>query len=319
MGKIKRIGSIILPLAVSAALLVFLFLKMKVDVRAVFDLALRANKSLLVLGLILTYVANAICYFRWKMLLNGAEVYPSGRKLLTSYCGGIFFNVCPLSTFGGDFVRGFDLAQSTEKKHEVVASIIVDRLSGYTGMMIVALFGVMLGFKIIGDSRVMLGIGGLIGFLGLILVLIFNDGIYTRFAATLGSFGGRISRAIKRVHEEVYFFRGKKRLLLKNLFLSVLIQLLGPLSSYMVALALGINVNPAYFLVFLPIVTAISALPISMAGLGIRDWIVALFLARIGITQNASVALSQISFYYVIIVAITAGVSYVLAVHRRRL
>lgn len=317
METIKRIGSFFLRIGVSAALLVFLF--SKIDGHNVLEAAGHADKLFLALSFVLALLINVICYFRWKMLLNGVGVYPSPRKLISSFCGGVFFNMFLPSTVGGDFVRSIDLSQRTQKAHEVVATVIVDRLSGYAGMMIVALAGILCGLRVIDDHRVMFGIGGLAVGLALILVVLFHDGIYTRVNARLGATGaGRIRKALQGVHEQVYFFRGAKKLMLKNIFLSVLIQLLAPVSSYLIILAMGLKVSLAYLLVILPVISAITVLPITTGGLGLRDMLTVLFLARVGIARNAAFAMSLIGFSFLVVIAVTGGLIYVLTLHPRR-
>jgi glycosyltransferase 2 family protein len=317
MGKIKKVGSIILRVGVSLVLLAFLF--SKIDARHVLQAAGRANKPLLFLSFCLLAFVNVICYYRWKMLLSGVGVHPPAKRLLSSFSGGIFFNTFLPSTIGGDFVRSLDLAKGTQKGHEVVATVIMDRLSGYAGMMIVSLLGVIFGIRIIGDNRLMIGIGGLTLALGVILTLLFNDAVYTRVNAMLGSSGaGRIRRTLQRIHEQVYFFRGAKKLLLKNLFLSVCIQLIAPVSAYVIIIAMGLKVDLTYLLCILPVVSTITLLPITTGGLGLRDALNVFFLAKVGIAQNAAFAMSLIGFSFQCIIAVVCGIIYVLTVHSRR-
>jgi glycosyltransferase 2 family protein len=261
---------------------------------------------------------NVICY-RWKRLLNAVDVHPSPKRLISSYSGGIFFNMFLPSTIGGDFVRSIDLAQRTQKAHEVVATVIMDRLSGYTGMMIVGLTGILCGIRIIGDNKLMLMIGGLTVGLAVILVLLFNDGIYTRMNAILGASGaGRIRKALQGIHEQVYFFRSAKKIMLENLFLSVLIQLIAPIVVYVILIAMGLHVSLAYLLVVLPVISAIAVIPISTGGLGLRDALNVFFLAKVGIARNAAFAMSLINFAFLFVIALAGGLIYVLTLRSRR-
>jgi len=317
MERIKKVGSILLRFGVSAALLLFLLSKM--DGAHILPLIRGADPWFLSGAVVVTLSTYVLCYYRWKMLLNGVGVYPSHRKLLSAFCGGIFFNLFLPSTVGGDFVRTFDLAQRTQKGHEVAATVIMDRINGYAGMVIVALAGIMYGGRLIDDKGVVLAVLGLTAGLILICVVLFNDGIFNTFNGMLkSSSAGRIRKALQRVHEEVYFFRSQRRLLAKSLFVSVIIQIVCPVASYMIAAALGIKVSLIYFLVFLPIISAVSVLPITTGGLGLRDVLTVFFFAKVGVARNAAFAMSLIGFAYLLVFALIGGLIYVFTLHPRR-
>jgi glycosyltransferase 2 family protein len=149
--------------------------------------------------------------------------------------------------------------------------------------------------------------------------VLFNDAIFSKVNSMLKSPGaGRIRQGLQRVHEEVYFFRSQKKLVVNTLALSVLVQVIGPVAGYMVALALGLSVSIYAFLVFLPIISTITLLPISTGGLGIRDVMTVFFFAKVGVARNAAFAMSLIGFAYLFVYAVAAGLIYVLTLHPRR-
>ncbi|MGE5309403.1 MAG: lysylphosphatidylglycerol synthase transmembrane domain-containing protein, partial [Deltaproteobacteria bacterium] len=315
MEKLKNLGATVLRIGVSIALLAFLFTR--IDAVHVLQTIRQVDKFYLFLALAVNLLIYVACYYRWKMLLNGVGVFPSHRKLISSFSGGIFFNTFLPSTVGGDFVRTFDLAQRTQKGHEVAATVIMDRLSGYAGMMVVTLFGVFAGAQLIGGDRlVVLSVAGLTLALALIVVVLFNDAIFNKVNAMLGTSDtgrlGRVRRAIQRVHEEVYFFRSQKRLVINTLALSIVVQIVGPVAAYLTSLALGLKINILCFLVFLPIISAITLLPISTGGLGLRDVMTVFFFAKVGVARNAAFALSLIGFAYLLVYAMVGGMIYVL-------
>jgi uncharacterized membrane protein YbhN (UPF0104 family) len=104
-----------------------------------------------------------------------------------------------------------------------------------------------------------------------------------------------------------------------NLLLSFMIQLIPPLSTYFIGLALGIRINFIYFLVFLPIIGAVTLLPIAIGGSGLREWLFVVYFAKAGVGQDLAVAMSLLSFSFVVIYAAIGGLIYVFTVHRRRL
>jgi uncharacterized membrane protein YbhN (UPF0104 family) len=104
----------------------------------------------------------------------------------------------------------------------------------------------------------------------------------------------------------------------RNVVLSVLIQLISPVSSYLLLKSMGLDVSLPYLCVVLPVINAITVLPITTGGLGLRDFFTVFFLAKVGIARNAAFAMSLIGFAFLIAVALIGGLIYVLTLHPRR-
>jgi hypothetical protein len=254
------------------------------------------------------------------MLLKAIKIHIPLKRIITSYSGGIFFSLFLPSTIGGDFMRSVDLGAHTKRLREVVATVFLDRLSGYSGLVILTLFAVSLGWKFVGDRSILFSIGIITLLLVLILLLIFNSFLYNKINKFLHSLNaGRIGEAIVNLHQELHIFRNHKKVIIYNLFLSILIQAVFPLSFLIIALSLGIKIAPIYFFVFLPIIGAITLLPISIGGLGLRDATTIFFFAKAGVVKDLAFAMSLLSFSFIVIYGAIGGLIYVLTVHHRRL
>jgi len=318
MQKFKKISLVLLRGSISIILLIFLF--SHVDKRTLFEVIRGTDKPLLFLGLAVFFFNYFFCFLRWIMLLKVVEIRLPLNRVIISYAGGIFFNVVLPSTIGGDLVRSLDLATHTKKPKEIVATVLLDRLSGYVGLVILSVAALSLGWRLIQDPVVFLGIGLLAFFLLLILLVLFNGFIYQKVNQFLGSLGtGRIREAIRSLHHQMHIFRDHKAMIAKNLLLSLLVQLTTPLSFYFIARSLGININLVYFFIFIPIIGAITLLPISIGGLGLRDASTIFFFAKAGVDKDLSFAMSLLSFSFIIFYGVLGGLIYVFTVHHRRI
>jgi len=317
----KKIVSFFIRFGISAILLFFLFKFQNIDIPVLLENIKHSDKILLALAFLAALSTYILCFYRWKMLLTALGIKPPLKKLIVSFSGGIFFNVFLPSTIGGDLVRSLDLAAHTQKPKEVIATVFLDRLSGYVGMVMVVLFSVLFGWGLIYDNQaVLLSIAVIVAVLVLVLLVLFNSFLFSKINGLLNSSrAGSLREALKNLHQELYYFKNHKKVLFKNLAISFLIQLISPVSYYIVALALGIHINIIYFFVFLPIVSAITLLPIAIGGLGLRENMFALFLGRVGVNNNFSVALSLLGFAFILICAAVGGLVYVFTVHYRRL
>jgi uncharacterized protein (TIRG00374 family) len=318
MNSFKKILFLLARACISVALLVFLF--KQVDIKSLLGVIKNADKALLLAAFLVSFLNYILGFLRWSMLLLAYKIRVPFRRLVVSYSGGIFFNALLPSTIGGDLVRTIDLAHFSKKPRESVATVLLDRLSGYTGLVIVALLAVLLSGEIIYAKSILVFIAAITGILIFILLVLFNPFIYSKINRLLGSlFLGRISRALKNLHQEIHTFKDRKKSILGNLGFSLLIQAVNPLVFYLLSLALGIKVNLLYFFIFVPIVGAVTLLPVSIGGLGLREAAVIFFFAQAGVSKDMALAASLSSSVFLLIYAGLGGLIYVFALRYRRL
>lgn len=317
---IKKVLPLLLRIGISIILLFFLFKFQQVDTHKVLESIKNADKGFLFLALIVSLFCYILAIFRWEMLLRGAKIHLSLKRVIISFSGGVFFNALLPSTVGGDLVRSIDLSTHTKRPREVVATVLLDRLSGYAGLVIVALLSLLFGWKLIHHKSVLLSIAVITGVLFAVLLILFNRFLYSKINQILHSpKAGRIREAVKNLHHEVHIFRHHKKIIVNNLILSVLIQGIAPLSFYITALALGIKINIIYFFIYLPIISAITLLPISIGGLGLRENITKIFFVQAGVVDNAAVAMAILNTFFIFVYAGIGGIIYALTVRHRRI
>jgi uncharacterized membrane protein YbhN (UPF0104 family) len=220
---------------------------------------------------------------------------------------------------GGDFVRSIDLAAFAQKPRQVVATVFLDRLSGYSAVVCVALLALAVGYKTIHTPSVILGISAITLLLAVILLMLFNRFVFAKTNSLLDYFGGgRIAVAVKNLHREIHVFRHQKAVILKVSVLSLFIQVIGPLVGYIISLGLGIHINIIYFFIFLPVVGAITLLPISIGGLGLRDAAVIFFFAQAGVSRDLSFAMSLLGFFFTLAYSAIGGLIYIFGARQRQ-
>ncbi len=317
---LKKILPLLLRIGISIILLFFLFKFQHIDKQKVLESIKNADKGLLLLALVIYLFVYILALFRWEMLLKGAKIHLSLKRVIMSFSGGLFFNALLPSTIGGDVVRSIDLGTHTKRPREVVATVLLDRLSGYVGLVIVALLSLLFGWKLIHHKSVLLSIAIITGILIAILLVLFNRFLYSKINQLLHSpRAGKIREAIKNLHQEIHIFRHHKKIIANNLILSVLIQVIGPVTFYITALALGIKINVIYFFIYLPIIGAVTLLPISIGGLGLRENITRIFFVQAGVVDNAAVAMAILNTFFIFVYAGIGGLIYVLTIHHRRI
>ncbi len=329
MPGLKKFMTILFRGGVSIALLFFLL--RGVDKKTLFELIKNSNKLFLFYAFAVYFVIYPLTLLRWNFLLKASKVHLPLKKVIDAFSSGIFFNLFLPSTIGGDFMRSMDLAAHTKKPKEIVASVFLDRLSGYIGLVIISLLAIVLGVRIVEDKSVLVSLLVISGMLFFILCVLFNNTLYSKINKLLQPSGkkntdkpgvsafGKIKETLSNFHQQVYRVRHDKKVILNSLSLSFFIQVISPVSFYFLGLSLGIKINIVYYFVFLPLIGAITLLPISIGGLGLRDATTIYFFAKAGVSKDLALAMSLLNFSFILIFGSIGGLIYVLALHNRRL
>jgi len=318
--KIPKSIVLLLRIVVTGVLLLLYFKVSKIDFSTLWDNIKGADKPLLLLAFFVFFLGYVLALLRWEMLLKAVKINLPFKRIIISFSGGIFFSLLLPSTIGGDLMRSVDLASHTKRPKEVIATIFLDRLSGYAGLVILALSSLALGYNLIRDTSVVVSIMAISAVLFGILLVLFNKFVYTKINNLLHSpNGGKTRELIKNLHQEVHYFRHHKRVMLTNLIFSILIQGIAPLTLFIIAVSLGVRVNIIYFFIFTPIVSAITLLPISIGGLGVREGTTTLFFIKAGMMKDLAGAMALINSSFVFACGAIGGLVYVLTVHNRRI
>lgn len=329
MALLKRISVILLRISISIALLIFLFAQ--VDRKNLFDILGSSDKGLLLFAFLVFGLGYILCFIRWEMLLRGADIHLPFSRVAISAAGGVFFSLFLPSTIGGDLVRSIDLSLHTKRPQEVVATVLLDRLSGYAGLVTVALFSVGLGWRFVQDSAVLVPVAVITAILGVVAAAIFSRRAYAlirrllkplkaaRWQGRAGSLFLKLKDSLKELHHEMHVFRHRRKILWYTLGLSVVVQVISPLSYYLIARSLGVRLGLVYFFVYIPVISAIIMLPISIGGLGLRDATTIYFFAKAGMGKGLAFAMSLSSFAFILAYGAISGLIYVFTLHHRRL
>ncbi|MCM8780031.1 MAG: flippase-like domain-containing protein [Candidatus Omnitrophica bacterium] len=297
-----------------------MFLFYRLSTPQLFQTLKDADAILLFVAFLLHLFSYALGLYRWVMLLEGAGVHIWKKRILSSYCSGIFSNLFLPSSIGGDFMRSLDLSRHTSKPKEIVATVFLDRLSGYIGLVLLVWVALFFGRSLKLDKSIYLIIGILTFVLFAILLIVFNSFLYAKTKVLLNlPFESKLKEIFFGLHHEIYVFRHKRKILLKNLVCSVLLQGAQFVVYYIISCSLGISIRAVYFFIFIPIISAITMLPISIGGLGLRDAMTVVLFSKVGLSKDLAFAMSLVGDFFVLAVGVIAGLIYVSTLHYRRI
>lgn len=310
----KKISLIFLRIGVTVALLIFLF--SKVDFLVLFDVVKSSNLQKITCAFLLYVLLNLFIFFRWYLLCAGLGIKVKKLRLLASYMVSQFFNLVLPSTIGGDAVKTFDIARHT-KSHSsgILATVILDRFCGFFGLLTVLTLAVIFGVEVLNDPTILI-----VTIILLVIVIILAAVMFSsRLFNTLFKFFPfrKLKDYLYKVHEATSSYRHKRCYLVGAWFISIVTQGGFAFVYYIFAQAIGLDIKIIYFLIFVPVISAFSVIPISIGGLGVRDTASVVLFTKIGITTTKAFTLSLLNFGVMFVFGILGGGVYVLMLYRR--
>ncbi|MFA7301077.1 MAG: lysylphosphatidylglycerol synthase transmembrane domain-containing protein [Candidatus Shapirobacteria bacterium] len=226
--------------------------------------------------------------WRWAILvLEKVRVRDVLAFTKAVYLGG-FYGIFFPTPFAGDLIKWTTLIKAYPyiSKTRFVASILIDRVVGFTALCFVALLSLIAGWfygykfpNYLWFVFVSLNVG-LIIFYTLAFLIDFQA-LLSRFSKLnkLGEIAGLLHSAGK-----------------KDLWLVFVICLISePIwmsTTWFIALVFGLNLHLLDVLIFMPIIALVLVLPISVAGFGARETLFVYFFSTLGLPVDKILAVS---------------------------
>jgi uncharacterized protein (TIRG00374 family) len=246
----------------------------------------------------------------WLLRLSGARL--PFRQVLSFYWVGLFFSNLLPANVGGDVVRVVDVSRETGSRRAAVGATLLDRLLGFVAIAILALgalpllprgtvspllFGVVLAFSL---ATLFLSL------------TVFHRGLFAPLERVLGGVQlFSLGRRLTAVADELHAYRRHPKTLLQLLALAVIVQLGRVAVHVLMARSLGIRLSAVYFFVIVPILAIVVVLPVSVAGLGIRESAAVGLFGHVGVSPSDAVAHQLSTFLVCLAVNMIGGVLFV--------
>lgn len=256
---------------------------------------------LLALGLVLSCA-------RWRVLLVAAGIRVPFRRLLAYYFEGTFFSLFLPTVIGGDVVRGYRLWRGAVGGSASYASIVVERFTGLVGLTLIAAAALAAGWGPRGGDPIVttLVVGLMAGTL-MAVTLVLDGRLLTLLLRGLERLGlTRLQEAFRRFADALLRYRLHPGALLWAIGISVLFQAQLVVIYFVLARALALPVSLADLCLYVPLLGVASMVPLSLAGLGVRDGMGVYLFAQIGLPAAAALGLT-LSWFLVMIAGSLPG------------
>jgi uncharacterized protein (TIRG00374 family) len=315
-GFLSRRGyvkNIVVAAKILVSLSLLAYILHRIDLRNVVETVSKARANPLILAALLFFVSNVLGSWLWGMLLSSQRVRIPFYRVASFYFVGLFFNNFLPANIGGDIVRIYDAAKYCKDRSAVFVATFMDRV---IGLLAISFLSVVASFYALDHFKIfLLYLTVVLGFCGSLLVVlsILNRrilAIFERPFRLIKAFD--LERRVVKLFDELHSFRDRVPLLITVVSLAIGIQLLRVLVHYLVARSLGIMISPSYFFLFVPVLAALSALPISINGLGVREGAGVVLFGLAHVARGPAFLIEFMTYLIGVAISLTGGVIFLM-------
>ena len=264
----------VLKLVIGLAILSLVL--MRVDVGSIWSATTALDSSAIVIALLLTFVAHFINAVKLRIFLPHLSLAQSVRFTLIA----VFYGTALPGQLAGDAVKALRLARASEvDTASVVGAVTVDKVIGLFALLLLTALGLGISHDQFSPeiSRTALAVT-VLACVGLVAILVLP----------LPSWFGRWSEKLSAWRTLTL----TPATLLKALVVGLIFQSFCIGLFVVVGQALGIDLPIANWAVVVGLIGVVLLLPLTIAGIGLRDGTLLTVLGALGQNQGAAIALS---------------------------
>ena len=317
VAPVRRILPWVLKIGLAVGIMVFMLATGRLDLSQMAAVRHAWPELALVAALFgFTFLCAAV---RWRILLASQGIAVSVPRAFALSMIGIVFNTVIPGSVSGDLVKAYYIGKSVdERRARAVATILVDRVVGLVGLLIVASVAGFLQLETISrDPRATALLGtvvtsALLGVIGIVLTVLVSEPVarlVDRLAVRL-----KLLRVLSEMVRSMAAFRHAPAALLWALLVGWPGQLAGCFIFYVLASVVEPGAVPlAGFLLIVPLGYTVMALPVAPLGIGVGQaaffWLFELVQPGTGVLGTSVCTVYQISY---LLASLTGLVFYLL-------
>jgi uncharacterized protein (TIRG00374 family) len=290
----------------------------KVDAGRVWTSIREAHRGPIVLGVLLCMSTVLVAGWRWQKLLMAIGLaVPLTATIAIAQIGQFFMVFLPGPT-GDDLTRMLYISRIAKGRiGEACTTVLLDRLIGLASVLGLALVCIPSQWALMNTTRQsswlawgMVMTGAVVCGSGILFFVLRRERIERIHDGLLGFFPeGKLRRQFHRMGHLLVFNRPAVASVIAA---AMGTQLILCLVYWLAGRAVGLAVPLSLWMSFVPIVLAANAVPLTIAGLGVREYLLVLFLGVVGhIEGEKALAASLVVFAVTLAACLFGGVVYI--------
>jgi uncharacterized membrane protein YbhN (UPF0104 family) len=236
-----------------------------------------AEPAPLVGAFLLLLMGQVLSGYKWGLLLRTYQATVGSVQAIWTYFVGMFFNTILPWSYAGDGVRSYmATAEMGLPLRLSIATVVIDRVSGYLALVLLGLLGLSFLYWPLPATIALAAIGAA----GLILMASFLP----RYSSSIKSLPGPASQFLA---ERTLAVSLRQALPLSFVFHCIAILALG-----LIIRGVGLDLPWAYIAVAELVSSTASVVPLSLGGIGVREFSLATLLTAHGASPEGATAVA---------------------------
>ncbi len=314
----SSLASILLKVAVTVAL--YALVLYKADIREIGSFLRRVDLTYVALGVLVYAAGQWLSAFKWRLMLRPVRLSVPYLRIVSFYFIGMFFNIFLPTIVGGDAVKAILLVRETGAPARSTMSVFMERNTGLLALLTIATIAAwfappveLFHLSLLELTLVLFG-----AFIAANVVL-FDHRAYRFVDYVIGLTPlARMRSRATSLYDAIVPYRRDVPIVLSGVALSLVFQIVVILVVFLSAKALGQAVPVAALAVFVPLISLVCMLPVSVNGLGIREASYLLLFGQVGVPSYAAVSMAIAYFVVTLAASLPGGVVYMLQKSPRR-
>jgi uncharacterized protein (TIRG00374 family) len=266
------------------------------------------------IGMLAYIIVEVAAAFRWHVLLKVQRIHLSLPRLSGLFLIGMFYNQFLPGGTGGDIIKSYFLLKETsDKKAGALLAVVFDRFIGLVALVTITGALISLRFDFLSqtpDTRRLLWL--LLVILGASILALLSTFVITGFKLfhlLPKKFPGR--EKLIEISAAYHLYAHHWRATLVAFGASIVAHLATFATFLCAAYALGARVPLVNFFAVMPVERTISALPISFAGIGLREKVLQIMLHGLcGVPEATAILIGSLSFVIILICCVPGAIVY---------
>jgi hypothetical protein len=270
----------------------------KCDARGLIEAITATRVAYLPFAVAASFVVTWLMAYRWGAILSVRGNGIKTSRLFVYYLIAIFFmSFVPGGGVSGDVARLIYVNRELHDKAFVLSTLVYERLVGLFTLLLIGLAATITTRTFGQAERVILVGESLLALAFIVTASLMSGYVSSRLARLINSLSARlkaerVGRAAARTLEAISELRRFRWMLFRTIALSVAIRVVWSAGCFIVAQAMGLPLGLPIVFAFISLVDLIRMLPISIGGLGVREWVVIVLFASAGISREQALTFS---------------------------
>src|SRR5262245_28767816 len=305
--------AITLAVKIGVSLALYAYILKKVDVGTLWQKTKTADATYVLAAILIYLLVQVISAYRWYCLLRPLGISVPFSRIVGLYFVGMFSSLFLPAVIGGDVVKIYYLNKEARSLTGATTTVFLDRDLGLGALLVIATIAAALGGTQFNGVALAPVFGLILIAFGLTNLALFYRPTYNLLHRALKVFKlKRSDEKVERLFSSFNSYRGQASVIALATVLSFVIQIGGIAVNVMAGSSIGLHTDRGVidYLVFIPAISLISMVPISINGMGWREAAYVVLFTSAGGDRSSAAMLALLWLVVLVVTSLPGGVIY---------